>query len=160
MCISLSHGSPGLHWIKTGAGLDHEYVNFVIFFLYSFILSFLYSFIVFQFSYTIHITFSDGKIAIRSYIGASDKGSKKAWVWPSGSPLNYSNWGVHQPSNKYDGNCAMLETQPYNGNVKAGWWNDIKCDVEGDIGGFICSFNINGKIYYSNKFCSTFHVKS
>ena len=81
-------------------------------------------------------------MAIRSYIGATNEGGVGQWKWSDGSAWGFDNWGRGHPNGNNADKCVMVETMPFQGNSEPGWWNELECDVEGDIGGYICSFDI------------------
>ena len=65
---------------------------------------------------------SDEEIA---YLGGSDLGEEKKWVWTDGTPFEYTNWLEGEPNNSLgDEDCMMLWKQ------KGDKWNDTACSRE------------------------------
>lgn len=88
-------------------------------------------------------TAEDGGGARYIWLGGSDAVSEGSWVWVSGNPISYANWGTgamwqgsgqsSEPDNylNQDGLAMGLQTWPNgsslnNGLGDAGQWNDIR----------------------------------
>lgn len=69
---------------------------------------------------------------IDPWVGASDTATEGTWVWVSGDPLSFKNWGDAQPDNAGGAeNCMSLVTA----EATRGKWNDLPCDA---TRAFIC----------------------
>jgi len=79
------------------------------------------------------------------WMGFSDEQTEGIWVWSSGQPTNYTNFGSGsgEPNNGRSGNCGAIELSRA-GN-RDGWWNDASCSGahNHDYPGALCKFSLS-----------------
>jgi hypothetical protein len=60
-----------------------------------------------------------------TWIGANDRDVEGTWVWQDGSSVGYDDWGVGEPDDSGDADCAMTNT-----SGRRGEWSDQRCSSE------------------------------
>ena len=70
-------------------------------------------------------TVTEGK----AWIGLKESADDSKWYWVDGTPLEgqYENWGLGEPNNAgVQEDCGHFFNKP-------GKWNDISCELTGDL---------------------------
>lgn len=76
-----------------------------------------------------------------AWVGASDEKSEGNWIWVSGAPMKFKNWGVRQPNNKGDGEHYLLIIFNHNGQPDwKGKWSDQPNKSTEHAPGFVCEW--------------------
>jgi|ERR1043166_5446535 hypothetical protein len=66
------------------------------------------------------------------HIGLNDIAQEGTWVWVSGEPITFLNWGPGEPNNLGDEDWGELFVRDYNA-LHAGEWNDGRVDNNGIV---------------------------
>ena len=61
----------------------------------------------------------------------------KSFNWTDGTSMNYENWNSGEPNNS-GGKENCIEWYSIPAESKHNKWNDIPCDVQNRVGGYLC----------------------
>ena len=59
--------------------------------------------------------------------GLTDAASEGAWVWESGLPLTYTDWGPSEPNGGTGENCALVFGSNHGYSAMRNRWGDASC---------------------------------